>query len=184
MQKTARLSKDDWLRAGFAALVENGPNALKAEPMSRRLGTTKGSFYWHFADVPDFHKSLLDHWEKRGYSDVVAGLESEPSLPARLRKLALIASNAASLDFGGFSPEPAIRAWARSDPHAAAVVREVDAKRLAYLETLFAQIGLTNPDFARLSYAALIGLEDIASRDQGDIERPLGTLMDIFLTLE
>ncbi|MEH6751885.1 MAG: TetR family transcriptional regulator, partial [Paracoccaceae bacterium] len=36
--------------AGLAALAEAGPVALKAEPMARRLGTTKGSFYWHFAD--------------------------------------------------------------------------------------------------------------------------------------
>ena len=62
MSTRARLTRPDWLLAGFQALAEAGPVALKAEPMARRLGTTKGSFYWHFADVPDFHRQMLSLW--------------------------------------------------------------------------------------------------------------------------
>ena len=36
----------------IAALAETGPEALKAEPLAARLGVSKGSFYWHFRDVP------------------------------------------------------------------------------------------------------------------------------------
>ncbi len=35
-----RLTITDWQEAGFAALAATGPDALKAEPLARRLGTT------------------------------------------------------------------------------------------------------------------------------------------------
>ncbi|MFN3661424.1 TetR family transcriptional regulator [Yoonia sp.] len=45
---------EDWLMAGFRALASHGPSALRAAALARDLGTTKGSFYWHFKDLPDY----------------------------------------------------------------------------------------------------------------------------------
>ena len=127
---------------------------------------------------------MLDHWEKRAFSDVVDFLRDEPTVPMRLRKLGKIAANAAGEEFGGAQVEPAIRAWARSDPAVGQAVQNVDAQRLGYLNELLAELGITNPDFARLIYASLIGLEDLSSRDGQSIQRPLGTLIDLILALE
>ena len=53
-QKTAvpeaRLSTADWEAAALDALAENGLAGVAIEPLARRLGVTKGSFYWHFTD--------------------------------------------------------------------------------------------------------------------------------------
>jgi hypothetical protein len=46
------------------------------------------------------------------------------------------------------------------------------------------EIGITNPEFARLIYAGLIGLEDLSSRDQQEHAGPMGTLIDLILSLE
>lgn len=184
MTKPPRLSKDDWLKAGFRALTKHGPTGVKAEPLARSLNTTKGSFYWHFKDIAQFRAAMLTHWEQRAYTDVVDQLEGERSIPKRLRLLGQIAANAAWPDYGEGPIEPAIRAWSRSDAMAAQAVRRVDARRLDYLGALLAEIGLTNPDFARIIYAGLIGLEDLSSRDDQPIQPPLGTLIDIVLTLE
>ena len=40
--------------AGFRALARSGARALRAEALARDLDTTKGSFYWHFKDLPDY----------------------------------------------------------------------------------------------------------------------------------
>ena len=72
----ARLSKQDWISAGFSALQANGPSALKAEPLARALNTTKGSFYWHFRDVPAFHKHMLTHWEDEALTGLIAEIET------------------------------------------------------------------------------------------------------------
>lgn len=184
MSKRTQLSKTDWLCAGFRGLTEHGPSAVKAEPLARALNTTKGSFYWHFPDVPAFHTTMLDHWEQHAFTNIIEALESEPSVPVRLRKLGQIAANAAPAEYGGAGVEPAIRAWARAAPEVAAVVQRVDEKRLGYLADALSEIGLTNPDFARIIYATLIGLEDLSSRDDQANAGPMGTLIDLILTLE
>jgi len=184
MGKTPRLTKDDWLRAGFRALTTHGPSGLKAEPLARQMNSTKGSFYWHFKDVDQFKVSMMSYWEQHGFTDIVSFLEGEPSIPKRLRKLGEIAGNAAWPGYEGAPPEPAIRAWSRSDAMVAEVVERVDTKRLAYLSETLAELGLTNPDFARIIYAGLIGLDDLSSRDGQDRSEPLGTLIDLVLTLE
>jgi len=184
MTKPPRLTRDDWLREGFRALVKDGPEALKAEPLARRMKTTKGSFYWHFRDISTLHQALFDTWEARAFDEIVAAIGDEPSPQLRLRKLGQVAANAAQRGHTGLAVEPAMRAWARSEPRAAEAVARVDRRRLDYLETLLGGLGLTNPDLARVIYAALIGLEDLSSRDGGGVDQPLGTLIDVILALE
>lgn len=184
MEQTPRLTREDWLRAGFRALSDGGPSTLKAEPLARQIGTTKGSFYWHFQDVPGFQAAMLDHWEQRAFHDIATYLETEPSLSKRLRRLGQIAANLPGEEFGGVAIEADIRAWARSDEAVNAAVRRIDAQRLTYLRDLLDGIGLSNPDFARIIYAGLIGLEDLSSRDDLPIDGPLETLIDLILALE
>ncbi|MBP8098362.1 MAG: helix-turn-helix transcriptional regulator, partial [Arenimonas sp.] len=43
-----RLSAEDWARAALDVIAEQGLAAVAVEPLARRLGVTKGSFYWHF----------------------------------------------------------------------------------------------------------------------------------------
>lgn len=180
---TKRLSKDDWLRAGFRALTEAGPKALKAEPLARRLTTTKGSFYWHFEDVPRFHAALMQTWEQRAYAEIVALVEQQDTPVRKLRQLAQIAAAGAPEDFGGFALEPAIRAWAREDSDVAAAVAEVDAKRMRYVQDLFDALGLTNPELTRVLYAAFVGMDELSAQDGADNAAALGTLVDLILAL-
>ncbi|MCF6232889.1 MAG: TetR/AcrR family transcriptional regulator [Rhodobacteraceae bacterium] len=184
MTKTPRLTKQDWLRAGFIALVERGPSGLKAEPLARQLKTTKGSFYWHFRDVSQYRGAMLAYWQQSAFSNIVEHLEREPSVPKRLRLLGQIATGAAWQGYNGAPIEPAIRAWSRSDAQVAQVVLQIDEHRLRYLETMLTEIGISNPEFARLIYAGLIGLEDLSSRDGQAHAGPMGTLIDLILTLE
>ena len=58
----APLSPAAWIDAGLEQLTSLGQSALRAEPLSRHLKTSKGSFYWHFKDVPDFRARMLAHW--------------------------------------------------------------------------------------------------------------------------
>lgn len=184
MGKTPRLTKQDWLRAGFVALVQSGPSGLKAEPLARKMNTTKGSFYWHFRDVGQFQEAMLDYWQQGAFADIVKHLEREPSIPKRLRLLGQIATGAAWPGYEGAPIEPAIRAWSRSEAKVAKVVLQIDELRLGYLGEMLGEIGLTNPELPRLIYAGLIGLEDLSSRDGQEHAGPMGTLIDLILSLE
>ena len=39
-----------WLDAAYELLVEGGVEAVKVMPLAAKLGLSRTSFYWHFAD--------------------------------------------------------------------------------------------------------------------------------------
>src|SRR5947199_7986044 len=73
-----QLSANDWLDLGLKTLTRNGFTALKAEPLAKAMGVSRGSFYWHFADIGAFHAAILKHWSDVATEQVIAGLEATP----------------------------------------------------------------------------------------------------------
>lgn len=55
-----RLSRADWIEAATRFGVERGFDDLAVEPLAARLGTTKGSFYWHFANRADLLDAVME----------------------------------------------------------------------------------------------------------------------------
>lgn len=178
----SRLKQTDWIAAGFRALTAKGPQALKAEPLARELVTTKGSFYWHFKDVPAFQAAMLEFWEARATQDIINLLAELPSAEAKLRMLSKVATTPQT-DFGGVGAEPALRAWAKADARVSEALGRVDAARLAYLDDILGQMGMGNPDLPRLFYASLIGLQELGCIDKSITGAPLGTLADLMIAL-
>lgn len=154
---SARLSAEAWLDAGMRALAETGPEALKAEPLARALGTTKGSFYWHFKDVEDYRSQLAERWKAISleFLERIASATSDPT--ARLHQIAHTISDDEEDERSG-KAETAFRAWAKSDHTAANAIAEIDAARLQLVGTTLSSLGLTNPDFARLVCGAHLGM--------------------------
>jgi AcrR family transcriptional regulator len=179
MTTKTRLSKAVWLQTGFAALTESGPSALKAEPLARRLATTKGSFYWHFDDVPAFHAAMLDVWEAEALTALTAVIEEEPNATARLRRLSTTATEYSSDALAGHNPEQAIRAWAKDVPMVAERLHKVDRLRLDLLKGLLQEAGIANPDWAQLILAASVGLKELPDVDGTPIE----SLIDLVMSL-
>ena len=133
---TDQLSAKDWLDQGLKTLAESGFTALKAEPLAKAMGVSRGSFYWHFADVGAFHAAVLKHWREVAAEQIIADLEAasgndEPAA-ALLRRA-----------FGGRPAlEKAVRSWATLDPMARAAVQAIDRRRLGYVENLLRASGL------------------------------------------
>lgn len=153
------LRPKDWLMAGFRALAADGPSALRAEALARALKATKGSFYWHFADVADFQARMLTYWEARAYDDVVNRLDSRAGPRAMLRQLCAIAVGHRDPSYGGAALEPAIRAWGRGDAAVARAVARMDQRRIGFVAGLCVACGKPDPDLPRLLYAVIVGLE-------------------------
>lgn len=170
---TTRLSPEKWIDAGFAALCAEGPACLAAEPMARRLGTTKGSFYWHFKDVPAYHAALVRQWHAQALADVVAHLQTDEASDIRLR-----AFGHGILDT---PTEAALRVWAQTDATVAASMAEVDAERLAYLQLQLNYFGLRNPAFAHAMLATLTGLPQVQA--PSDPHAAFDALVDTILAL-
>lgn len=173
--QTSRLTSDHWLTAGFDALQRGGKNAIAAEPLARQLGTTKGSFYWHFKDVPAFHAALIASWYDTAMATLVVLLESDGPADQRLRS------------FGTqvlCDPlETPLRIWAQTNTAVADALNKIDAERLTYLTILLRQLGLGNPDFARALLATLVGLPQISRDERAVQSATFDTLVDTVLAL-
>src|SRR5881398_3281782 len=116
-----QLSARDWLDRGLKTLARNGFTALKAEPLAKAMGVSRGSFYWHFADVGAFHAALLKHWHEVAAEQIIAGLEAAAKDSSRN-------GNPISLLLrGAFGNKPAlekaVRSWAAIDPKAREIGR-------------------------------------------------------------
>jgi len=178
--KKPRLTPADWIFAGFNALAKDGPSALKAEALARRLSTTKGSFYWHFSDVPSYHAAMMELWEQRAVKDIVADLEPVSDPRDRLRALAQATTYTPKGLEQGNQAEAAIRAWAQSSQVVREAVATVDASRMKYLLDLCTQAGIPAVPFARIIYAAYVGLEELP-RPNDQAQTEMITLIDLIL---
>jgi AcrR family transcriptional regulator len=151
---TEQLSAKDWLDQGLKTLARSGFTALKAEPLAKAMGVSRGSFYWHFADIGAFHAAILKHWRDVAAEQIIANLEAasdnDSPLPRLLRQA-----------FGGKPAlENAVRTWATLDPAARSAVQAIDRRRLSYVENLLRASGL-GPNVARaraqILYWAFLG---------------------------
>lgn len=180
--RAQRLTRTDWLAAAERLLAERGAEALKAEAMARHLNTTKGSFYWHFRDVPAFHAELLARWQEASLRAMAEILAREPAAVPRLRALAQTIADPGSWPDAA-RIEPAIRAWAGSNAAARHAVAGVDAARLGTLRQLLAEIGIGNSEMARIICAAGIGMTCLTEASAEEARDATGSLVDLVLAL-
>src|ERR1700682_4422045 len=120
----ARLSVDDWIQAGFAMLADRGPNALRVDRLCERLGVTKGSFYWHFADMQAYRAALVESWggirdQDRGRYKNMHGIDPR-------QRLTLMVASLVSPPH--WALERMMRVWALTDETVAASVRASDRR--------------------------------------------------------
>ena len=179
---TTRLSPDSWIEAGFDALIARGPAALKAEALARGLKTTKGSFYWHFKDVPAFHEAMLERWEEDSRARFKTALTTDDSPVQRLRHISQVVEKE-EVSEAKNALEPVIRAWAHGNEKVSKAVKRVDTLRMDELNRLLQELGLSNPELSRIIYAANLGMAELSGRDGQENDEALGTLVDLVLAL-
>ncbi len=160
--KTSRiaLDRDAWIRGAIAILAEHGAERLRVEVLAKRLGVTKGSFYWHFKDRRDLQDAVLEFWKDGRIRDIRKQTQTDPGGEAAAL-LHTIEVYSSARNRKGIAIEAAVRDWARRDPQAVAVVEDVDAERLACACRLFLACGLDEQEArarSLLLYAYVFGV--------------------------
>lgn len=181
-----RLSREDWLYAGFRALCSGGAKAIRAEAIARELETTKGSFYWHFSNVPDFETAMLNFWQQKATGELIEALELVGEDPARqLATLVELVVEARDDIYGGLRAEMAIRDWAVYNPAAAEKLAIVDQLRLGWLMDRISALGHKTADSKILAinfYALVIGLEQLELVGKASVKSGLELALSQILT--
>jgi AcrR family transcriptional regulator len=152
-----RLSADDWIEAAFAVLAESGPSALRIDPLCERLNVTKGSFYWHFTDMPAYRSAVVEAWgslqdRNRRPFENMPDVDPPKRLSVMMQTL---------VEPQHWALERAMRVWALTDDAVSASVQRSDARVLRAVRQAFIDCGFEPEDAALRSlvvFAAGVGL--------------------------
>jgi len=149
-----RLTPVDWEQAGLDTLGELGVSAVAVEPLARRLGVTKGSFYWHFPSREALLKIILERWELQDEEDF-ALVEAISDPKERMRRLFRRTGE------NEMKSHAIYASLLRSPEHPIVqpVLTRVTSRRLAFLTDAYRQAGfeIDSAFRARLAYAAYAG---------------------------
>lgn len=164
--KTERvtLSADDWERAALELIAERGVQALAIEPLARRMGITKGSFYWHFDSREALLVQALDRWEEHDSRNLNKSLgeidHPRDRLVSFFRRV-----GREKLTHEVYSELCA----AAGHPQVEPVLERVAERRMKHLAAAFEELGFspqTARNQARLTYSVYLGFLQLQRQHQ------------------
>ncbi len=149
------LTPEDWEQAALELIADEGVSALGVEPLARRLGITKGSFYWHFSGRDDLLERTLARWENQDRQHLQQALHADACPAERLAAFVWRTSRQTLTHriYVALCASP-------NDPRIGPVIKRVTARRITHLAAAFAELGLST-DAARhranLVYSSYVG---------------------------
>lgn len=164
-----------WINAGLAQLASVGPSALRAEPLARHLKTTKGSFYWHFKDVPTYQAAVLEQWKASALASLDDVSQADGTPAEKLIQLGQAVQ--------GDPVDAALRSWGQADTNVQQTLADVDAARMATLTKLMKDMGNNSKEFATAAYGSLVGLRQM-QMDDGEALLAFAALIDLALSVK
>jgi AcrR family transcriptional regulator len=161
-----RGSRDGWVTAAYEALIDQGVDAVKIQPLGAKLKLSRTSFYWFFKDRADLLAALIDMWERRTTTPLVAAASAYAGTKAEavLNVTSCVMSDK-TFDSG---LEFAVRGWALQDPAVLERLRMADARRLSALTAMLERWGHSPQDAdvrARAIYLVQIGYISMQTRE-------------------
>ena len=169
-KKQPQLSRDDWIERALEVLVEDGIHAVQITTLAKKLGVTRGSFYWHIESREDLLDALIAEWRARNTDIMVDTLSKSPDFETGILDLFFVWA-----DHKQFDPmlDHAIRNWSRSSVNVEALVSEEDASRVQTISGFYEAHGYEPTEafirarviyFTQVSYYALNITEPMEKR--------------------
>lgn len=141
-QATDRSDHAVWMEAALSLLADGGIEAVKVEPLAKRLGVTKGAFYPRFPTRAALLDAMLDYWRQGSTLSVFDMFQAQAASAQDRLELLLYLPTRRPDARDRARLEMAIRIWGHSDPRADATMREIDTLRLKFIQTTLAEAGL------------------------------------------
>ena len=155
----ARLSRDSWIDAAYAAFREGGITAVSVEGVAREIGATKGSFYWHFSDRSALVDAVLARWEEYETERLIRLVEEVEDPTDRLSRLLEVIAERTTQRSGERTLFADASALGITD-----VVARATERRVSYTAELLERAGLETADARRravIVVAAVIGYQQL-----------------------
>jgi AcrR family transcriptional regulator len=174
-----KATRQDWLDAAMALLVQGGASEVKVLSIGARLGVSRSSFYWYFKDREDLLGQLLREWERTN-TDV---LRHHCAMPARTITEAVcnLFRSFVGKDQFNYRLDFAVREWARRDSSIRRVIDRADTARTKAIAEMFERHGYDAAEAdirARVLYYQQVGYYtlDLAEPLEARLARVAGYL--------
>jgi len=166
MKKNERvtLSAEDWEREALELIAEQGVQALAVEPLARRMGITKGSFYWHFSGRESLLEQALIRWEEHDSRNLNTALGKIDHPRDRLESFFRHVVKE-KLTHEVYSELCA----AAGHPQVEPVLERVAERRMEHLSAAFEELGMVPViarNQARLTYSVYLGFLQLQKQHQ------------------
>lgn len=161
-----RGSPELWLNAAYEALIDSGVDAVRIQPLAKRLELSRTSFYWFFKDRDELLAALLAKWKRTNTGNIVQRSQAYADSLAE----AMLNVFDCWLDPSLFDAqfEFAVRSWALQSETILGEVQEADRMRLAALKAMFQRFGHDEGEAdvrARTVYLVQIGYISMQTRE-------------------
>lgn len=154
----------DWERAALELIAEKGVQALAVEPLARRMGITKGSFYWHFSSRESLLEQALQRWEEHDSRNLNRSLGEIDHPRDRLISFFRRVGRE-KLTHEVYSALCA----AAGHPQVEPVLERIADRRMEHLSTAYCEMGLPDEKArhqARLTYSVYLGFLQLQRQHQ------------------
>jgi AcrR family transcriptional regulator len=160
------LGREAWLEAARQALIEEGTAGVEVNKLAKRLGVSRGGFYWFFASRDELLDALLAFWVQT--STVL--FERIATAPGRTGLQKYQALVDLWIDEKDYDPkwDGAVRDWARTSAAVLTTVRAADDQRVTFIEQIFRDLGYTGKEAhvrARVTYYHQVGYYALGIRE-------------------
>ena len=160
----ATLSAADWEREALELISEQGVQALAVEPLARRMGITKGSFYWHFSSRASLLDQALKRWEEHDSRNLNKSLGEIDHPRDRLESFFRRVGRD-KLTHEVYSELCASAGHPQVEP----VLERVAERRMQHLSAAFEELGMdavSARNQARLTYSVYLGYLQLQRQHQ------------------
>lgn len=165
----ALLTSEDWARAALGVIAEAGVPAVTIDELAKRLGATRGSFYWHYQSREELIKAAVELWARESTTDRLPQLEAISDPGKRLRALLRLVYEAP------VDAAELMLSTAGDDPLVAPVFARVTRRRMEVLRQIFTEFGIAPSeaaDRAWLAYAFYVGHHQLRKNPEVAAQRP------------
>ncbi len=163
-KERSTLSAGDWEQQALVLIAEKGIRAVAIESLARRMGVTKGSFYWHFPNRDALLEQSLLRWEKHDEANLQASLGAIADPRERLRSF-FRRTGREQLTHDVYSS----LLTAADHPKVEPLLERVAERRMKRIEAAFGEIGFTPEEAshrARLTYSTYLGFLQLQRQHQ------------------
>jgi AcrR family transcriptional regulator len=159
------ISRERWLDVARSVLIREGISGVKVNRLAKKLGVTRGGFYWRFKNLADLQDALVEDWRASNTVPFLAALNGPGDPPHRLK-----AGFRLWVEEKDFDPsyDAAVRAWARVSRKVASAVHAIDDQRIDALKSLFVDSGYGEDESfirARITYFHQVGYYAMGVRE-------------------